>query len=170
MVAVHHVENGEVFPAHAGVFLLGGVTISYRMRIPRSRGGVSIIPSVDSFLSGYSPLTRGCFRIDFFKHFRSQVFPAHAGVFPLPQEAFRSSCSIPRSRGGVSCLRREGLGYEAYSPLTRGCFHIPDHHIRIAAVFPAHAGVFLADIMDEWKEKRIPRSRGGVSSCIFQDR
>ena len=50
-----------------------------------------------------------------------------------------------------------------YSPLTRGCFPGNLREVVTDAVFPAHAGVFLAIGIHHSLGLGIPRSRGGVS-------
>ena len=50
-----------VFPAHAGVFLSNYAVSRGGISIPRSRGGVSLSSLWGEGLTGYSPLTRGCF-------------------------------------------------------------------------------------------------------------
>ena len=70
------------------------------------------------------------------------VFPAHAGVFPLVILCLQLNDGLPRARGGVPMSLLAHSSGMMSSPRTRGC---PRFHLQralLAAVFPAHAGVF----------------------------
>ena len=91
-----------VFPACAGVFpqdLQGHHNLS---RLPRMRGGVSLLVLYTPRLPSSSPHARGCF----FRLRRIvstyEVFPACAGVFLSIQIASQMHEGLPRMRGGVS--------------------------------------------------------------------
>ena len=51
----------NVFPAHAGVFLVAGDTGISPISFPRTRGGVSRSDEFFVWIEGFSPHTRGCF-------------------------------------------------------------------------------------------------------------
>ena len=113
--------------------------------LPRIRGGVSRenVSIIGDILS--SPHTRGCFQTPSSCRSRRRVFPAYAGVFPLPVRCMSVQSSLPRIRGGVS----------------RMLYAVQRHQ----AVFPAYAGVFLEDPDFVPLAVCLPRIRGGVSFC-----
>ena len=158
-----YLQDLHVFPAHAGVFLLARVFLSFCLCIPRSRGGVSAMGVPSDSPQMYSPLTRGCFCMACRIARTREVFPAHAGVFPRLQAGALQIPRIPRSRGGVSQRRPFQDQALQYSPLTRGCFQRGIKKPGWADVFPAHAGVFLPATSARMSVQCIPRSRGGVS-------
>ena len=159
-----YVRALQVFPAHAGVFLLPEPPMPIMERIPRSRGGVSSSSREIKKDIAYSPLTRGCFSEGLACALTNSVFPAHAGVFPQGCIQRPQIFRIPRSRGGVSTLFYMPFIGKGYSPLTRGCFSRAAGGVMKRLVFPAHAGVFLGKDALTLLCKGIPRSRGGVST------
>ena len=54
---------------------------------------------------------------------RTQVFPAHAGVFFLPECRRNRLRGLPRACGGVSCFAGLERPTVVPSPRMRGCFH-----------------------------------------------
>jgi hypothetical protein len=82
-IIVERIPCDEVFPAHAGVFLVEGMEKYNSMCLPRARGGVS--KSINYFFirNMSSPRTRGCFYLKILRRNNERVFPAHAGVFLL---------------------------------------------------------------------------------------
>ena len=131
-----------VFPAYAGVFLVEDYERQVADCLPRIRGGVSgaIVYGAADIKS--SPHTRGCFQPLELFYPQCVVFPAYAGVFPIPPGLLRSYRSLPRIRGGVSVVCSIGFGTFWSSPHTRGCFYFVYAREWVWAVFPAYAGVF----------------------------
>ena len=74
----------SVFPAYAGVFLPVVIEDGRSRSLPRIRGGVSPYINCNAVFTESSPHTRGCFQVRVLEVLFSQVFPAYAGVFPLP--------------------------------------------------------------------------------------
>ena len=72
----------QVFPAYAGVFLHTQASHQVRRRLPRIRGGVSLILPAPRKVRWSSPHTRGCFPLRIIIILMTRVFPAYAGVFP----------------------------------------------------------------------------------------
>jgi hypothetical protein len=95
-------DNLEVFPAQAGVFLLLITSSSSDYSIPRPGGGVSGMVPLPGTAQGYSPPRRGCFLRRSLLWLGKKVFPAQAGVFLDFIEDGESTASIPRPGGGVS--------------------------------------------------------------------
>ncbi len=131
--------------------------------LPRSRGGVSAVVKLYIVLRASSPLTRGCFYMDFFIKDKKRIFPAHAGVFPGSIVTISPSLHLPRSRGGVSSFLTWRTDCCGSSPLTRGCFLETRLLVLEVSIFPAHAGVFLDFAIKKDEFVDLPRSRGGVS-------
>ena len=98
-----------------------------------------------------------------------KVFPAHAGVFLFTdRQPDRPGC-LPRARGGVSLIILDKFSSLMSSPRTRGCFQWRRSSDAGAAVFPAHAGVFLKPVSTYSNPVGLPRARGGVSASAGQD-
>ena len=103
-----------------------------------------------------------------------RVFPAYAGVFPDSEPSDAEVRSLPRIRGGVSCLILTAYPTKPSSPHTRGCFHKRRGNQSEYHVFPAYAGVFPCRGRHAPPERGLPRIRGGVScanvvSCIVRE-
>ncbi len=110
-----------------------------------------------------SPRTWGCFRDMAASLGISVVFPTHVGVFPgeLPPQV--EVFGLPHARGGVSSPRRWRCLGSLSSPRTWGCFFAGPQRGRGWGVFPTHVGVFLDNDPDDFRRRRLPHARGGVS-------
>ena len=73
------------------------------------------------------------------------IFPAHAGVYRPSSTIFHACGHLPRTRGGVPPAQEFQLGAPPSSPHTRGCTDKPAARARSEFIFPAHAGVYLAE-------------------------
>ena len=131
-----------LFPAHAGVFPDPMPFIAASVALPRARGGISHGIPAALRASFSSPRTRGYFR-DYSRIVRARrLFPAHAGVFPLPSVSADCVEALPRARGGIS-VRAQMAEYQRFSsPRTRGYFRVERVAPPACSLFPAHAGVF----------------------------
>ena len=133
--------RGRLFPAHAGVFPSMRRSAPGSSTLPRARGGISGSWSLYRRTWCSSPRTRGYFRDPPPVQPGSQLFPAHAGVFPTRGAHRAESLPLPRARGGISYLDLCVKQAADPSPRTRGYFHglaasaLPGH------LFPAYAGV-----------------------------
>ena len=117
-----HLTTG-IFPANAGVFLIGAV----------------------EFFCGleYSPRTRGSSRSCGKAAGIFCIFPANAGVI-LMQCVFKGSEEyIPRERGGHPLFERLTFKVTGYSPRTRGSTLLDRRRCSARSIFPANAGVNL---------------------------
>ena len=111
-----------------------------------------------------SPRTRGYFRRpDLVASWRN-LFPAHAGVFPIGSVCRTVSGTLPRARGGISCVECATLCGVVSSPRTRGYFHRCDAARLDHPLFPAHAGVFPGPGLYTGGRGALPRARGGISA------
>ena len=153
-----------VFPAYAGVFLMGFGNYDIDEGLPRIRGGVSLASQVYERAKQSSPHTRGCFSLGILRHRRHVVFPAYAGVFPISAPRSSSTTGLPRIRGGVSGSLVTVMGRNMSSPHTRGCFFRVAMKMIIKLVFPAYAGVFPHSCSPCCSHWGLPRIRGGVSA------
>ena len=119
----HGLPRIGLFPAHAGVFPRRHKLPGYRRALPRTRGGISFRHARQNISKFSSPHTRGYFRGSPSKRRKSELFPAHAGVFPPLPDSSKTKQPLPRTRGGISLLGGSGDGRAYSSPHTRGYFH-----------------------------------------------
>ena len=131
-----------VFPACAGMFLIGVVILILPHRFPRVRGDVPRKTRNQSPPVSFSPRARGCSscHTSFTSH--STVFPACAGMFPGVTKDGRAVASFPRVRGDV-----------------------PDSNLSSTTnkhVFPACAGMFPSFLAFGNVLVSFPRVRGDV--------
>ena len=173
----------RVFPAYAGMFLGGTLTLYHWGCFPRRRGDVPQMKVAESPLLTFSPHTRGCSIIFRWWCGSWRVFPAYAGMFLIEGDTNLRHVGFPRIRGDVPAaglIQRIG---KLFSPHTRGCsvrhgIHQGDdgrfprirgdvpqrsscrpNHPR---VFPAYAGMFRLERHGPSPESRFPRIRGDV--------
>ena len=132
----------NVFPAHAGMFLVRSCVPMRNRCFPRARGDVPGIWLCLLDEAGFSPRTRGCSRVSKAKDFRGNVFPAHAGMFPDETSEHRDWPGFPRARGDVPFRYDFFPDSSAFSPRTRGCSQLVSCNPAAQGVFPAHAGMF----------------------------
>ena len=144
------------------MFPLPSSTASWRISLPRARGGVPVKAIGERSEKRSSPRTRGCSQRVSRRAGILRVFPAHAGVFPLPQSSALLQSSLPRARGGVPVSPSPPLALPLSSPRTRGCSRSQRHLYPVAVVFPAHAGVFPWSPATCPQHHCLPRARGGV--------
>lgn len=91
----------QVFPAYAGVIRTFGTLWLMHGGIPRVCGGEPSGYSQNSGVASYSPRMRGCSAERSGERWRSEVFPAHAGVFRDSLQCKKDGFCIPRACGGV---------------------------------------------------------------------
>ena len=93
------------------------------------------------------------------------VFPAHAGMFLAGLASWCVAGGFPRARGDVPNPHTPNRGWYRFSPRTRGCSQLPPGSHYLAAVFPAHAGMFrrLFGVCADCSG--FPRARGDVP-CV----
>ena len=135
-----------VFPAHAGIgpsALQGNSDVSClpRARGDRPRGAIRRRARAQS-----SPRTRGSARAENRGVGSNTVFPAHAGIGPLGYGFSRRFACLPRARGDRPLSQKELGDIFASSPRTRGSAWQERQAVVIEDVFPAHAGIGLAQV------------------------
>ena len=151
----------SVFPAQAGVFPSSGAFLPVRRSLPRASGGVSWSGPSPLEKGTSSPRKRGCFLEFAYQTSWICVFPAQAGVFPLPVRFCLFSNGLPRASGGVSNEDSPTPEGVPSSPRKRGCFHVTEAVWMNAQVFPAQAGVFQAHTIEIYRfDRSSPRKRG----------
>ena len=136
-----------------------------RLPLPRARGGISARGHHWRIAQRSSPRTRGYFReVGDCARF-GELFPAHAGVFPLRHDHSPAFSALPRARGGIST--RTGLTGQTLhsSPRTRGYFQRALRSPAMPILFPAHAGVFPPRSPARLCAGPLPRARGGISAA-----
>ena len=113
--------SSSVFPACAGMFRHRVKRKRPTKSFPRVRGDVPLVLQILRSPQQFSPRARGCSA-----HWQCQgaclrVFPACAGMFPLPpSRRYRIKC-FPRVRGDVPQMIRNVQNAAAFSPRARGC-------------------------------------------------
>ena len=158
----------SLFPALAGVFPSLRVCSVVRAALPRTRGGISLLPSPKTQNTSSSPHSRGYFRGSVHRSQSFRLFPALAGVFPSPVSAPASTSTLPRTRGGISARTFPRCRPRGSSPHSRGYFR------RIyllgcpGSLFPALAGVFPWYILGTFAPLSLPRTRGGISWGVYE--
>ena len=172
------IEHGRVFPAHAGMFRKKLWKQSGLPGFPRARGDVPPGVSPRSPIIWFSPRTRGCSCWDEHGAYDFDVFPAHAGMFPIPIVTERLFHGFPRARGDVPTCGTTHYRGCPFSPRTRGCSPLPLTDATTGSVFPAHAGMFRFSNGIFAHTISFPRARGDVppgfsaacTACMFSPR
>ena len=137
-------ETPMVFPACAGMFLLGH-TRFWRLRsFPRVRGDVPFSLCASLFVVGFSPRARGCSQRIPSLPLHQRVFPACAGMFPPAAAQGASAGCFPRVRGDVPWPVGSLRTSTSFSPRARGCSLRKIVSPTPLTVFPACAGMFLS--------------------------
>ncbi len=77
--------------------------------------------------------------------------------------------TVPRARGGISMARCPECKGEVRSPRTRGYFPQRQYLKQRNEPFPAHAGVFPAELRKIMSQRPVPRARGGISDRSVVD-
>ena len=136
--------------------------IHFNKCFPRVRGDVPRprLPQIRS--PRFSPRARGCSlpKIQRFAHV--VVFPACAGMFPVPLRYSLGSDRFPRVRGDVPATDRPKHTWYSFSPRARGCSYPLYPPGPCPCVFPACAGMFRCGSGRHVAGVRFPRVRGDV--------
>ena len=114
-----------------------------------------------------SPRTRGYFHSWYTSLTRDQLFPAHAGVFPVGLPDLSGGIALPRARGGISVSAQMAEYQRFSSPRTRGYFRAQVVPVHRTPLFPAHAGVFPNSLAWSCSSASLPRARGGISCPLL---
>ena len=112
-------EDGMVFPAYAGVFLVCEESGKAPGSFPRICGGVPVKQLTTHDKKRFSPHMRGCSRHPPVVSGADFVFPAYAGVFLSIFDISLCICCFPRICGGVPLLPRTRIHRLAF-PLICG--------------------------------------------------
>ena len=147
----------------------GGVSRRCARKLTKSRSsprkrGCFLLPNEPCGVGRESsPRKRGCFQARNPEGVIHMVFPAQAGVFPIPSASFALRVCLPRASGGVSLFRSTSRADERSSPRKRGCFLGMNQGRSARLVFPAQAGVFPKITESGYLLHSLPRASGGVS-------
>ena len=156
------VKPGQVFPAHAGMFLNARAMTVAQISFPRARGDVPPVKLITGGQGQFSPRTRGCSLQNGVQAASFQVFPAHAGMFLHRMPDHGCGAGFPRARGDVPIGGGDFLKLRKFSPRTRGCSSRVTRAKQSPPVFPAHAGMFLIHPHTHMSTRSFPRARGDV--------
>ena len=163
-----HNQN-SVFPAYAGMFLGVPSGAAKSARFPRIRGDVPFIVSSTCLIIGFSPHTRGCSADEAACGMVDRVFPAYAGMFRNAGGSRIPRSRFPRIRGDVPPATPTVGQNTKFSPHTRGCSSAANISAKVAAVFPAYAGMFRSCHSRRNFRKSFPRIRGDVpKNCCMK--
>ena len=129
------------FPAHAGINRAVAHQNRPRGCVPRPRGDQPRRQSPRAKRLRRSPPTRGSTE-EAEKFWNGDfAFPAHAGINRFRLDQFSLAYRVPRPRGDQPTVRAINSVYSPRSPPTRGSTVARILSARVAAAFPAHAGI-----------------------------
>ena len=135
---------------------------SHLRRFPRARGDVPQRLLGGGSPKRFSPRTRGCSLLRAYRIRIFAVFPAHAGMFRSGYWGVEALKGFPRARGDVPVRILRLRFWKTFSPRARGCSAVMEVARKIAPVFPACAGMFLAGPRGPRRPLCFPRVRGDV--------
>ena len=116
-------EHCGVFPACAGVVPMRGERECDTWCLPRMRGGGPTPAALNGGLKQSSPHARGWSRSVADMIRSVAVFPACAGVVPVPHQSSWPGHGLPRMRGGGPYRDQAGTVHPLSSPHARGWSH-----------------------------------------------
>ena|GEM_PF-6377746 len=111
---------------------------------PRVRGDVPQIEDTIAAARRFSPRARGCSFSGITVGLVGVVFPACAGMFPRRRNILHVTPGFPRVRGDVPQPAPTLERVKVFSPRARGCSYFLSRGRALDGVFPAYAGMFLA--------------------------
>ena len=129
---------------------------------PRVRGDVPSTRFLTLVIVKFSPRARGCSALARLIDEQTRVFPACAGMFPLPPPSGGAAECFPRVRGDVPIAHAALRVALKFSPRARGCSRCTVLKEQRWMVFPACAGMFLFLGTGGGVDFRFPRVRGDV--------
>ena len=155
-----------VCPAHAGVYPVFPSAGLWRRRLPRTRGGLPSCVPPEYESTWFAPHTRGstarrCSALPDFA-----VCPAHAGVYRLLVLVAGTNQGLPRTRGGLPRTYPRHAEWARFAPHTRGSTFGRGFIADLAAVCPAHAGVYRRSTLRPGPTSGLPRTRGGLPTAL----
>ena len=160
LLDIHVHSDPFVFPAYAGMLLIGTTPQPGYRSFPRIRGDAPAHRGRLVGLRRFSPHTRGCSASLTDSLFWWMVFPAYAGMLPGVRQVPHPHPCFPRIRGDAPVVQRQ-LGHaSAFSPHTRGCSIKPGFYPISQAVFPAYAGMLPPATWLRSRRWGFPRIRG----------
>ena len=133
---------------------------------PRMRGDVPKKSSLIPPRLEFSPHARGCSPNPNSSRYTPHVFPACAGMFPIPEQMLYAKAGFPRMRGDVPDVPYGQQGKKQFSPHARGCSGQWRWLGAGQDVFPACAGMFPRGGGKRGQQARFPRMRGDVPHPI----
>ena len=110
-----------------------------------------------------SPRTRRYFQLLTLRPGITELFSAHAEVFPFMSEQTDPKNALLRARGGISTLENSAVQARASSPRTRRYFRRLRSDKFRHLLFSAHAEVFPRPACRIFSRVPLLRARGGIS-------
>ena len=144
------------------MFRLLVLLVARSLCFPRVRGDVPVWVVPNFITAMFSPRARGCSGPAASLAEELLVFPACAGMFLLRSPLRRKLRGFPRVRGDVPLADYQRLRLKKFSPRARGCSLPCRDSSRSRQVFPACAGMFLAEWGAAPTLGGFPRVRGDV--------
>ena len=126
------------------MFLVNEPAPRQPIRFPRVRGDVPQIEDTIAAARRFSPRARGCSFSGITVGLVGVVFPACAGMFPRRRNILHVTPGFPRVRGDVPQPAPTLERVKVFSPRARGCSYFLSRGRALDGVFPAYAGMFLA--------------------------
>ena len=130
----------RLIPAHAGKTRYAHAHWRQRAAHPRSRGENWSPETIDAWLAGSSPLTRGKRQAPRAARPTGGLIPAHAGKTSSTSCTGSAFAAHPRSRGENPFLVFTRVNLVGSSPLTRGKLFSRSLMRSGSGLIPAHAG------------------------------
>ncbi len=128
--------------------------------LPRMRGDRPVHYTKVLVILRFTPHARGSTAAETGNEKLEQVYPACAGIDPLPQAIRPGSVRLPRMRGDRPC-RLGGAGCVLkFTPHARGSTLLARAHEEAEEVYPACAGIDLVLAVKTYTEEGLPRMRG----------
>ena len=165
VVRVRPRDRLALFPAHAGMYRCAGTGSAPGGAVPRTRGDVPYAAMIESGDDSCSPHTRGCTAGRDRLATRSNLFPAHAGMYRRIGTPRSGRPAVPRTRGDVPEVPFGYIPMMACSPHTRGCTGCRTGRLAVLVLFPAHAGMYRSWALATRRTTTVPRTRGDVPQC-----
>ena len=157
----------SVYPACAGLDrrLAGRLADTYSL--PRMRGDRPLISILYSRCAMFTPHARGSTYHSYNKHPDPEVYPACAGIDPLPFQVPLELPRLPRMRGDRPLAIRASWSILRFTPHARGSTAYEASQKQEKKVYPACAGIDQNNSLFLAFFRSLPRMRGDRPSLAI---
>ena len=131
----------RVYPACAGIDLIGVLTMSIVFCLPRMRGDRPIALSCILSMRSFTPHARGSTPADQILHPLEVVYPACAGIDRGGRSAVWTRTRLPRMRGDRPFSPNTSIARARFTPHARGSTPRKRPKGISGSVYPACAGI-----------------------------